>query len=322
MFKYMDYIYAVYQTGNFSKAANKLHIAQSALSITIKKAEHNIGMPIFNRHTSPISLTPFGEKYIEKVKLINKEKADLENYICELNYLKIGRLAIGASTFWSIYFVAPAILEFNKKYPNIAVNLYEDITPTLIDNLLKNHLDLIITSSVLENNLYKQYLLCKETLLLVIPRKFCPKSLLEKYALSFPTTQDSADYLSKQPGISLKHFADVPFVLLRSGNTSRSLADRAFEESTINPQIVLEVDQAATSYRLACLGIGATLISNLNILVTGQNSKIGIFKLDATSLQRDVYIYTKKDSILNKAMQIFIETIHYANRQFFPSTKD
>lgn len=68
MFRNANYIYTVYRERNFSRAAEKLFISQSSLSLTIKKAEERIGAPIFNRSTSPITLTEFGEKYIEAVE--------------------------------------------------------------------------------------------------------------------------------------------------------------------------------------------------------------------------------------------------------------
>ena len=67
MFEYAEYIYAVYTERSFSKAADKLFITQPSLSITIKKAEAALGMPVFNRSTVPVSLTPFGVEYIQAV---------------------------------------------------------------------------------------------------------------------------------------------------------------------------------------------------------------------------------------------------------------
>ena len=57
MFKYMNYVYAVYLNKSFSKAAEKLYISQPALSAAIKKVEEEIGLPIFDRpHLPPTNL--------------------------------------------------------------------------------------------------------------------------------------------------------------------------------------------------------------------------------------------------------------------------
>ena len=57
MLREMDYVYAVYQEKSFSKAAKKLFVSQPALSRMVKKAEDEIGAPIFDRSTLPITVT-------------------------------------------------------------------------------------------------------------------------------------------------------------------------------------------------------------------------------------------------------------------------
>ena len=63
MLKEMDYIYAVYEEKSFSRAAKKLFVSQPALSNMVKKAEKEIGAPIFDRSTIPLTVTPAGEYY-------------------------------------------------------------------------------------------------------------------------------------------------------------------------------------------------------------------------------------------------------------------
>ena len=57
MTNYKEYIYAVYQEKGFSKAAQKLYVSQPWLSATIKKAEQELGLPLFDRSTNPISVS-------------------------------------------------------------------------------------------------------------------------------------------------------------------------------------------------------------------------------------------------------------------------
>ena len=59
------YAYTVYSENSFSGAAKKLYISQSSLSLTIKKLESRLGFEIFDRTTSPISLTREGRVYVE-----------------------------------------------------------------------------------------------------------------------------------------------------------------------------------------------------------------------------------------------------------------
>lgn len=70
MFRNMEYVYCVYKERSFSKAAEKLHIAQPSLSAMIRKEEEQAGAPIFERKTRPVSLTPFGIEFIRGIEQI------------------------------------------------------------------------------------------------------------------------------------------------------------------------------------------------------------------------------------------------------------
>ena len=63
--KHMQYVLTVLKEGSFTNAAKKLYVSQPSLSQIIKTAESNLGAPIFNRSTDPITLTPAGQLYVE-----------------------------------------------------------------------------------------------------------------------------------------------------------------------------------------------------------------------------------------------------------------
>ena len=84
MFKYANYAYEIYKEKSFTKAAEKLFISQPSLSLTIKKLEDNLGVPIFDRSGREICLTDIGEKYISAIEEINIIEKNLKNEIDDL----------------------------------------------------------------------------------------------------------------------------------------------------------------------------------------------------------------------------------------------
>ena len=68
IFAKKDLIYTIYEELSFSKAAQKLFIAQPSLSLTVKKLEQQLGVPLFDRTTKPISMTEAGMEYIHAVE--------------------------------------------------------------------------------------------------------------------------------------------------------------------------------------------------------------------------------------------------------------
>ena len=70
MFTWKKYVYEVYREKSFSKAAQNLYISQPSLSARIKKIEEEIGVPLFDRSTSPLQLTEAGRIYIDAAEEI------------------------------------------------------------------------------------------------------------------------------------------------------------------------------------------------------------------------------------------------------------
>ncbi len=62
MFTNKHYIIAIYEEGSFSKAAKRLYISQPSLSASVKRIEDKIAVPLFDRSTSPVSLTEAGQE--------------------------------------------------------------------------------------------------------------------------------------------------------------------------------------------------------------------------------------------------------------------
>ena len=307
MFTHMDYIYEVYQERSFSKAAQKLFISQSSLSLTIKRAEEKIGMPIFDRSTYPIQLTEFGTLYINAVEDIRSITQGLTDYIHDVNHLQKGQLSVGASNFFGTYLIAPAVSLFKKQYPNISVKMHEGQTPDLQAKLTNGSIDLLVSNWTLDPAAFQREFLFTEQLLLAVPRgllsrPLCPESMLtdEELVNGIPLPK---------PGASLKEFAYIPFVGMRQGNDSRTRMEMMFADTGVQPQWVLELDQASTAYRLVCDGMGASIIADTIIRAMGVQPDVVLFKLDHPQARRDVAIYTRKVSYVTRTMDTFIQIL-------------
>ena len=311
MFTHMDYIYEVYKEQSFSKAAQKLFISQSSLSLTIKRAEEKIGMPIFDRSTYPIQLTEFGALYINAVEEIRSLTNGLNDYIHDVNHLQKGRLSIGAGNFFATYLVAPTVSLFKKQYPNISVEMYEGQTMELKTKLANGVLDILVSNWSLDPAVFKRIFLFTEQMVLVVPWSL----------ISVPPCLESrlsADDISKGissriPGVSLQEFAHIPFVGMRPGNDSRTRTDKILTDAGVQPRWIIELDQASTSYRLVCDGMGAGIIPDTVIRTLGIQSRVLIYKIDHPQAYRDVAIYTRKVSYVTRTMNAFIDSLvsHY-----------
>jgi DNA-binding transcriptional LysR family regulator len=316
MFKNMEYVYEVYKEKSFSKAAKKLYISQPALSLTIKKMEESIGHPIFDRSTNPISLTECGNEYIKCIREIMDLEEGFQNYLEDLSGLKTGKLTIGSNHIYASYILPLIMAEFTKKYPLIEVKLLEANTALLEKELLSGTLDLVIDNYDFDEKICTKHFAFHEHLILMAHKSFLSNETAKEYSLSLNEIRKEKHLKKDTKAVPLQLFKDEPFVLLKSGNDSRTRANRMCQNSAFTPKVVIEVDQLATAYNIAGNGMGITFISDTLANKASLNQNVLFYKLEDTYAMRDVYFYYKTNKYFTRAMEEFLS---FANRMVNPS---
>ena len=189
MFSNPEYVYEVYKERSFSKAAKNLFISQPALSVTIKRIENRIGMPIFDRSTNPVGLTECGQKYIEVIKQYMDLQNGFLNYLSNLEELKVGSINVGGSNLFTSCILPPIIARFSARYPSVEINVVEANTPLLDQKLMDGSLDLIVDNYVFDTETHSSVLYRTENLVLAVPSAFPVNQTLAEYRITVHTAQ-------------------------------------------------------------------------------------------------------------------------------------
>lgn len=207
----MDYVYAVWQEKSFSAAARKLFVSQPALSASVRKVERELGLPIFNRSTTPLQLTDAGRAYIDAAERIFRIKRDLKSYCDDLAGLESGTLRLGGTNFFASCFLPPMIEAFSSRHPHIALSVTESDSADLFNKLATEELDIIVDSGIYDAALYEAIPFYQDHLLLSVPA-------------FLPINREFASYLLTQQDIMLgRHLRpDVPAVPLSAFRTRTS----------------------------------------------------------------------------------------------------
>ncbi|WP_312950439.1 DNA-binding transcriptional regulator YafC [Superficieibacter sp.] len=137
---------AVVESGSFSRAAEQLCLANSAISRTVKKLEAKLGVSLLNRTTRQLSLTEEGERYFRRVQAILQEMAAAENEIIETRHSPRGPLRIDAATPVLLHYLIPLIKPFRERYPEITLSLVSSET---FINLIERKVDVAIRAGIL-----------------------------------------------------------------------------------------------------------------------------------------------------------------------------
>ncbi|MEQ4453576.1 DNA-binding transcriptional regulator YafC [Kosakonia sp. YIM B13605] len=151
---------AVVESGSFSRAAERLGQANSAISRAVKKLENKLGVNLLNRTTRQLSLTEEGERYFRRVQSVLQEMAAAETEVMETKSTPRGTLRIDAATPVVLHFLMPLIKPFRERYPEINLSLVSSET---FINLIERKVDVAIRvgkltdSSLRARPLFKSY---------------------------------------------------------------------------------------------------------------------------------------------------------------------
>lgn len=307
MFQGMEYVYAVYKSKSFSKAAKELFISQPSLSASIKRIEKKIGYPIFDRSTKPLQLTEYGQSYIHAVEQMMLIKNEFSGYINDLGELKSGSLTIGGTSAFASLVLPTFLAEFGKRFPMIKVELIEETTATLDQMVRNGSVDLVLDNCILDEEVFEWKKLKEEHLLLAVPESFPINNQLREYQITSEMLR-SGEYLDDSvKEINLKIFNKQPFILQKKENDTRLRTNHICQKQKFVPDILLEVDQQMTAYNITNSGMGISFVSDTLALKVSRQSEVVYYKLDKESSSREVHFYWKKGRYLSRAMEEFLK---------------
>src|SRR6266705_4299196 len=141
----LEVFLAVAREGRFSRAAEKLHRTQSAVSQSIRKLEDEIGEPLFDRSSRDGLLTDAGRVLQEYAERLLNLRNDATGALAELRELQRGKLVIAANEFTALYLL-PVLAEFRRLHPMIRIMVQRSLGSQLPDDVLKHNVEIGVLS--------------------------------------------------------------------------------------------------------------------------------------------------------------------------------
>lgn len=306
MFKKYEYVYQVYKTGSFTKAAEKLYISQPSLSAAIKKIEDEIGAPLFVRSgAGGVALTEIGREYINSAEKIMNVQKDFLNRLNDIFSLETGSITVGGTNYLSSYVLPKIINRFAVKYPKISVTLVEANSISLSHMLENETVDVIIDSFDSTMDIYDGFPLKKEKILLCVPmdreinKKFSENCILPSEIFN------GRDIDSVEP-VFIKDFKNEPFILLKNGNDMYFRAKKILDEAKVQPNVVFSVDQMNISYALSASGMGDCFLTDTLFKYGNFPDNVCLYNVNYNFNARTLYVAHKKNKYVSRAMEEFI----------------
>jgi DNA-binding transcriptional LysR family regulator len=145
--RHLRYFIAVAEERSFTRAAERLWVAQPGLSRQIRDLERELGAQLFERHPRGVALTAVGELFLERARTASAavDAARATGRDAEAGVVGTVRLGVSVGTSWHL--TASVLDEFAQTRPRVELTLLEGYAGTLWDELRHGHIDALISTS-------------------------------------------------------------------------------------------------------------------------------------------------------------------------------
>ena len=228
---------------NLSKAAEKMHIVQSAVSRQLHLFEAELGSPLFERQGKKlVGMTRLGMRIMDEIAIITGAKTNIQNIAADFLDSNKGILHIATTHAQAKYFLPEPISQFREKYPGVSIYILQASPEQLIDQLHARKADIAICTEKVNE----------------IPDLVIENCYTWHHALVVPPQHPLS-----QGDISLERLAEFPILTYNLGYTGRSNIESAFRNKGLELDIVLAAADSDVIKTYVRLGLGVGLISGM-----------------------------------------------------------
>ncbi len=228
------------RTRNFTRAAEELHVSQSALSRSIQRLEEQVGHALCERKPREVVLTDMGKLLLERGREILK-LVEATSHELSVAGQRV-RVRLGAIPTIAPYYLPRLLGEFARKHPEVCVVVEEDTTEVLVRRCEQGEIDLAVLALPVPSTAVRLEPLFDEELLLVVPQ---------------------GHPLAAQTAVTTRLVEGFPFVMLNEAHCLSENISAFCRRQAIQPVSVERTSQLATVQELVALNHGVSLVPEM-----------------------------------------------------------
>lgn len=290
-----EYAIRLAEVRSFSGLSNELNISQPALSKQIGALEQELGIKLFDRSTSPLTLTPAGAYFIEEAKHMVYREEQLLHAMERFKSGEAGRLTIGVSPFRCMYLMPKIVKAVRDKYPGVQVILHEDDSTGLRRDVAEGKFDLAILNLPVDESVLDAVPIESETLVLAVPNAMVK---------SLPSTKNGDLH-----EVDLTDCKDLPFVVVGETQELRRVFDKICATAAVQPIIAAQVKSLSAAWQLAVAGVGAAVLPLPFVEDFLSDQRITLYTIKNNAYSRESAAVTRRGQYLSEYARYAIELL-------------
>lgn len=246
LYEKLDYVLAVAEEQNLTRAAQKLFVSQPTLTVYLNRLEEDLGVKLFDRTASPITVTPAGQYYIEQMKQVSSKEKKIRCALQGIAY-PAQSLVIGIGQVRGRHLLPMILPGFCDLHPDVQIQLVQMPEQNTCAALKQGQMDLVI--GVLPNLWpeIEEVNLMREQLVLAAGRRF---GLVPEGSASANPRLISGELLN-----------GLPFIVPGIGNGLYASYETLLRLNRIQPGRIISINDLNTGLQLTRKGLGVQLLS-------------------------------------------------------------
>lgn len=287
--RHFEYFVCVAEEQNFTRAAARLHVVQSAVSAAIKTLERELGAPLLDRNSKRVLLTDAGAALLPRARAALDAVREAADAVGEVRGGLRGTIRLGTMTSVRLIDLPAVLGEFHRRHPGVV--LQTTAAPSgsqgLIDALVERQLDLAFVS---------------------LPGGHPATVTLTELARSVLDLVVPEDHpLAGRKSVPIGELADLDFIDSPTGYGNRALADRAFAAAAVNRRVSIEIPDIATGVECVRHGLGVALLPRFVL-----DDAVGVRTMPVTGadLEWPLSLATATGRPLGAAATALVASIH------------
>jgi DNA-binding transcriptional LysR family regulator len=286
-FRQLEALIAVAETHNFTRASEKLRMAQPMVSSLVRDLETEIGFRLFDRTTRRVELTEAAAEFLQDAQRLTSDLQGVIRRARNVGARRRGHIRVGAPPLLAAALLPQVIGAFAQSSAGVSVTLVDRSVSAIYDLLKAGEIDLAIgTFRRNEDGIAR------------IP--------LVPYLFALLCRVDHPLAANLRPRWS--DLAGVPLIALRHGNGIREQIERGYAAAGLDAEPAFELDQLTTIVSMVEAGFGITVLPLYALSVLPKQSLVARPLVDP-SVMREIDVAHRGDRSLSPAAAEFVRLL-------------
>jgi len=300
MDKRIDYIIAVAECKSISKAAELLYISQPSLSRYCSMLESELGLRLFERSASGVSLTEAGETYVTYAKEIKRLQSTMDRKLYQMKMKATDQISVCMTLNANTLSNAEITEEFCKRYPGCRLEFTNVFARDIPAMLAEEKYDFAIGPDVGERALFSYKTILHHYFILAVPKRY-----------------DFEDFSEEREGfvfpwIDLSRLSNIDFVFQNSSCNVRKSIDKLLALNNMQVKPKMEFANSILAIQAAERQFGCCFLSDSFLTYVTHQDSLKYYCVGDESISNTTGIIYEKDKIFNQQEKYCIKIIKKA----------